>query len=58
MEKALQNMCKAYNMYTKTSSPYRVDAQKNINYIYGQMKANGKEERFFEILEENNIKAR
>jgi tetratricopeptide (TPR) repeat protein len=58
MEKALQNMCKAYNMYTQTSSPYRVDAQKNINYIYGQMKANGKEERFFEILEENNIKAR
>lgn len=57
-EKGLQNMCKAYNMYIKAGSPYRVDAEKNINYIYGMMKQAGKENRFYEILEENNIKAR
>lgn len=57
-EKALQSMCKAYNLYIKSSSPYRVDAEKNINFIYGMMKQEGKEKRFYEILEENNIKAR
>ena len=57
MEKGLQNMCRAYNIYTSLSSPYRVDAEKNISYIYGKMKADGKEKRFFEILKENNINA-
>jgi tetratricopeptide (TPR) repeat protein len=57
LEKALQNLCKAYNIYTNTNSPYRVDAEKNINYIHGKMKAEDKEARFFEILKENNIAA-
>lgn len=56
MDKALQNMCKAYNLYVDLGSPYRVDAEKNINYIYSKMKEEGKEKRFFEILKENNIK--
>lgn len=55
-ENALQDLCKAYNLYIKNSSPYRVDAEKVINYIYSRMKADGKEKRFFEILEQNNIK--
>jgi tetratricopeptide (TPR) repeat protein len=54
-EKALDNMCKAYNIYTKTNSPYRVDAEKQINYIYSKMKAAGNEKLFNKILKENHI---
>ena len=56
-EKALQAMCKAYNLYIELNSPYRVDAEKNISYIYGKMKEEGKEKRFHEILKENKITA-
>jgi tetratricopeptide (TPR) repeat protein len=55
LEKGLQNMCKAYNLYTNSGSPYRVDAEKNINYIYGKMKEAGNEKDFFRILKENKI---
>jgi tetratricopeptide (TPR) repeat protein len=55
MEKALENMCKAYNLYIQVSSPYRVDAEKQINYIYGEMKKGGKEKQFFDVLKQNNI---
>lgn len=54
-EKGLSNMCKAYNLYTQQKSPYRTDAEKIINIIYVQMKKQGKEGRFNEILKENNI---
>lgn len=54
-EKALDNMCKAYNIYVKTGSPYRVDAEKNINFIFSKMKENGKEDVFMKILKDNNI---
>ncbi|MGG9972319.1 tetratricopeptide repeat protein [Ferruginibacter sp. SUN002] len=54
-ENGLQNMCKAYNLYIEQNSPYRVDAEKNIQYIYGKMKAAGNEDRFNKILKENNI---
>jgi tetratricopeptide (TPR) repeat protein len=54
-EKALQYMCKAYNTYVSTKSPYRADAEKQISYIYGKMKTDGKEEVFNRILKENNI---
>lgn len=56
LEKGLDNMCKAYNAYIKMSSPYRVDAQKNISYIYSQMKEQNKTEIFMKILKDNNIK--
>lgn len=49
-EKGLDNMCKAYNLYTRQKSPYRTDAEKMIQAIYSEMKNAGKEERFFEIL--------
>lgn len=54
-EKGLSNMCKAYNMYIAQKSPYRTDAEKVINAIYQEMKKQGKEARFNEILKENNI---
>jgi tetratricopeptide (TPR) repeat protein len=54
-EKALDNMCKAYNLYIAQKSAYRTDAEKVINMIYVKMKEEGKEERFMEILEENDI---
>jgi tetratricopeptide (TPR) repeat protein len=57
MENALQNMCKAYNIYIKLKSPYRSDAEKVINMIYAEMKKAGKEEKFQSILKENNIKS-
>jgi tetratricopeptide (TPR) repeat protein len=55
LEKGLDNLCKAYNIYTETSSPYRVDAQTLISGIYKEMKANGKEELFNKILKDNHI---
>ena len=54
-EKALQYMCKAYNIYTNIKSPYRVDAEKQVSYLYGKMKNDGKEELFSKILKNNNI---
>jgi tetratricopeptide (TPR) repeat protein len=54
-EKALNNMCKAYQIYTAQKSPYRTDAEKVINMLYVEMKKQGKESRFREILKENNI---
>ncbi|WP_196888905.1 tetratricopeptide repeat protein [Aureivirga sp. CE67] len=54
-ENALRNMCKAYKLYIAENSPYRSDAEKMINVIYGAMKINNNEAKFFEILKENNI---
>lgn len=55
MEKALDNICKAYNIYVKQKSPYRSDAEKVINSIYTLLKKDGKEDLFNKILKENNI---
>ncbi len=54
-EKGLDYLCKAYNIYVEHSSPYRADAEKIINIVYGEMKKQGKEGRFNEILKSNNI---
>lgn len=54
-EKGLDNFCKAYNIYVEHKSPYRSDAEKQINYIYSEMKKLGKEDKFQEILKANNI---
>jgi tetratricopeptide (TPR) repeat protein len=54
-EKGLDNLCKAYNIYVSQKSPYRSDAEKLIQFVYGEMKKLGKEARFDAILEENNI---
>ena len=54
-EKALDNMCKAYNLYIEQNSPYRTDAEKVIQGIYSELKKQGKEAIFDKILETNNI---
>jgi tetratricopeptide (TPR) repeat protein len=54
-EKALDNMCKAYNLYIEQKSPYRTDAESIINTIYSEMKKIGKEAQFNKILKANNI---
>lgn len=54
-EKGLDNLCKAYNLYIEQKSPYRTDAEKLINAIYSEMKKQGKEAKFNEILAANKI---
>lgn len=54
-EKALDNMCKAYNLYTAQNSPYRTDAEKIIQNLYASFKEKGKTDKFNEILKANNI---
>jgi len=56
LEKGLDNICKAYILYVKQQSPYRADAESLIGYLYGELKKQGKEKAFNEILEKNNIK--
>jgi tetratricopeptide (TPR) repeat protein len=56
-EKGLENMCKAYNLYVAQKSPYRSDAEQVIQAVYSEMKKLGKEDRFYEILKQNNITA-
>lgn len=55
LEKGLDNICKAYTYYIAQKSPYRTDAEKLINMIYSDMKKQGKETAFDEILKRNNI---
>jgi len=55
MEKALDYVCNAYNIYVKEKSPYRSDAEKVINKIYVEMKKDNKEDVFKKILKDNNI---
>lgn len=54
-ERGLQNMCKAYNLYSAIKSPFRVDAEAVLSEIYRSMKEDGEESKFFRILKENNI---
>lgn len=56
-EKALDNLCKAYNIYVEQKSPYRSDAEKLIQLVYSEMKKQGKEAIFNQILEKNGIKS-
>lgn len=55
-ENALTDMCRAYKLYVSARSPYRSDAEKVINMIYSLMKKEGKEKRFYEILEQYQLK--
>ncbi len=55
-EKALDNMCKAYNLYIAQHSPYRTDAETQINDIMRKMKEAGHFDKFKEILHANNIR--
>ncbi len=54
-EKGLENMCKAYTLYSSQQSPYRADAERVIKYIYSEMKKQGKADEFIEILKAHHI---
>jgi len=54
-EKSLDYMCKAYNIYTETKSPYRTDAQNIIGYIYKIMKDKNQTDLFKTILKKNKL---
>jgi tetratricopeptide (TPR) repeat protein len=56
LEQGLDYFCQAYNAYVNQNSPYRIDAEKNINYIYAKLKTDGKLDVFNRILKKNNIK--
>ena len=55
IEKGLENICIAHNIYVEQKSPYRTDAEKMIGYIYAIMKQNKNEKKFKEILKKHNI---
>lgn len=55
-EKALDNLCQAYNLYVEQKSPYRTDAETLIQMVYSEMKKQGKENIFHSILEKHHIK--
>lgn len=55
LEKGLDNMCIAYNLYIAQKSPYRTDAEKLMTYLYNELKKEGKEDVFNSILKKNNI---
>lgn len=57
-EQGLENMCKAYTIYTAQKSAYRSDAEKIIQMIYAEMKKDGKEATFEKILAANNISSK
>ena len=48
-------MCKAYVMYMEQQSPYRSDAEGNIQYLYNELKKQGKEDVFHKVLKDNKI---
>lgn len=54
-EKALENLCQAYNLYLEQKSPYRSDAEKLIQIVYNEMKKQGKVDTFNEILKKYHI---
>jgi Tfp pilus assembly protein PilF len=56
LEKGLDYFCQAYRAYIKQNSPYRTDAEKNIGYIYAQLKKDNKLEIFNRVLEKNDIR--
>ena len=54
-EIGLDYACKAFVSYVESNSPYRSDAEQLIKIAYQELKKQGKENRFNEILKENNI---
>lgn len=54
-EKGLENLCKAYTLYISQNSAYRTDAEQLIQRLHGEMKKDGKETKFDEILKNSNI---
>lgn len=54
-EKGVDNMFKAYVIYSETKSPYVNDAAKNLSFFYKDLKDKGKENIFKEMAKKNNV---
>lgn len=54
-EKALENLCEAYNIYVEQKSPYRTDAENLMQIVFTEMRKQGKEADFNAILKKHKI---
>ncbi len=55
-EAGLDNLIRAYTIYTKQNSPYRADAAKKIGYMYKDLKNQDKLEVFHKVADKYNLK--
>ncbi|MFD2602390.1 tetratricopeptide repeat protein [Flavobacterium suzhouense] len=54
-EKGVDNMFKAFVIYTETRSPYASDAQNNLAFFYSDLKKQGKEKIFEDMAAKNKV---
>ena len=55
-EEGLDNLVRAYTIYTAQNSPYRADAAKKIGYMYKDLKNQDKMEVFNKVADKYNLK--
>jgi tetratricopeptide (TPR) repeat protein len=55
-EAGLDNLIRAYTIYTAQNSPYRADAAKKIGYMYKDLKNQDKLEVFNKVADKYNLK--
>ena len=55
-EAGLDNLIRAYTIYTSQNSPYRADAAKKIGYMYKDLKNQDKLEVFNKVADKYNLK--
>jgi len=55
-EEGLDNLIRAYTIYTAQNSPYRADAAKKIGYMYKDLKNQDKLEVFQKVADKYNLK--
>jgi tetratricopeptide (TPR) repeat protein len=55
-EAGLDNLIRAYTIYTAQDSPYRADAAKKIGYMYKDLKNQDKLEVFHKVADKYNLK--
>lgn len=55
-EEGLDNLIRAYTIYTAQNSPYRADAAKKIGYMYKDLKNQDKLEVFNKVADKYNLK--
>lgn len=55
-EAGLDNLVRAYTIYTSQNSPYRADAAKKIGYMYKDLKNQDKLEVFNRVADKYNLK--
>jgi tetratricopeptide (TPR) repeat protein len=55
-EEGLDNLVRAYTIYTAQNSPYRADAAKKIGYMYRDLKNQDKLEVFNKVADKYNLK--